>query len=69
MDRFRVESRTIAAIGYDLAAGVLEVEFHDGSVYQYDVPHAMYEGLLDAKSHSKYLRDHIRDVYPFRKIR
>lgn len=37
----------------------LEVEFKNGAVYQYyDVPQSIYEGLMAADSHGRYL-----DIY------
>lgn len=69
MNRIRVSSPTIASIGYDFGAGVLEVEFHDGAIYQYDdVPQSVYLGLLDADPHEDYLNLNIKDVYPDRKV-
>lgn len=35
MKRIYVQSSNVASIGYDAQAGVLEVEFLNGGVYQY----------------------------------
>jgi hypothetical protein len=70
VQRVDVSSSNILAIGYSAAAQILEIEFHDGSIYQYDsVPQSVYQGLMDAASHGQYLSYHIKDQYPYRKIR
>jgi hypothetical protein len=70
MQRINVSSSNISSIGYEPESQVLEIEFHDGSIYQYDgVPQSVYEGLMNASSHGQYLHQHIKDRYPHRKIR
>ena len=40
---------------------ILEVEFLNGSIYQYyDVPEALYVGIMSAESHGKYLNEYIK---------
>ena len=40
---------------------ILEVEFHSGAVYQYyDVPESLFEGLMSADSHGRYLNEFIK---------
>lgn len=57
MDRKYVSSSNISSIG----SQVLEVEFLNGSIYQYyDVPEALYAGLMAADSHGKYLNEYIK---------
>ena len=59
MERQYVSSSNIASIGYDPDNQVLEIEFLSGAVYQYyDVPQSVYDGLMAADSHGKFL-----DVY------
>ena len=61
MDRTYVSSSNIASIGYDPMQMSLEVEFLNGSIYQYyDVPEALYEGIMSAESHGKYLNEYIK---------
>src|SRR5665809_51701 len=44
VDRRTVRSRSVASAGYDERSRTLEVEFTNGSVYQYsDVPLGVYE--------------------------
>lgn len=69
MDRISVSSSNIDSIGYDEIEMVLEVEFLNGGVYQYfDVPLEIYEGFINADSHGKFLRAHIRDIFPCQRI-
>ena len=61
MNRQYVSSSNIASIGYDSTSQILEVEFLNGAVYQYyDVPEALYEGLMAADSHGKFLNEYIK---------
>lgn len=51
MMRFTVASSNVATVGYDEASYTLEVEFKDGSVYQYaQVPASVYSGLFAGSS-------------------
>lgn len=61
MDRKYVLSSDIASIGYNSMSHILEVEFLNGSIYRYyNVPEALYEGLMAADSHGKYLNEYIK---------
>ncbi len=61
MERQHVSSSNIASIGYDQDNMVLEIEFLSGAIYQYyDVPQSIYEGLMAADSHGKYLAAYIK---------
>ena len=70
MDRQRVISRHLAAIGYDEASAVLEVEFVQSGVYQYfAVPSEVYVGLMAAGSHGEYFDIHVKKAgYAYAKI-
>lgn len=69
MDREPVDSSNIAAIGYDAESTTLEVEFLDGSVYQYfDVPEAVYEDFAAAESPGGFLHAEIRGEYRYARI-
>lgn len=69
MDRTPVSSSHLTSVGYDSARSTLEIEFSDGSVYQYfDVPSYEHEGLMQASSHGKYLHAHIRDRYRYTRL-
>ncbi len=61
MNRTSVSSSNIASIGYDAARRVLEIEFLNGSVYQYSsVPESLYNGLMNASSHGSYFDSYIK---------
>lgn len=68
MNRIPVTSSNIASIGYDPASLTLEIEFKDGSVYQYfDVPSTVYEEFMRADSKGQFLHANIRDIYRYAK--
>ena len=70
MNRTYVTSSNIASIGYDADQMILEVEFVNGTIYQYfDVPESLYVGIMSADSHGKYLNEHIkRGGYRYERI-
>ena len=48
-------------MGYDQATKVLEIEFLDGSIYQYfDVSLSIYAGLMKAVSHGQFFDTYIK---------
>ena len=69
MERKTVSSSNIASIGYDENSSTLEVEFLNNSIYQYfDVPQHIYEALMQADSHGKYLAYNINGVFRYSKV-
>ncbi len=69
MNRISVSSSNISSIGYDPTSQVLEVEFNDGSIYQYSgVPQSVYDGFINASSHGQYLHQYIKDAYSCQKV-
>ena len=69
MDRQPVDSSNLSSVGYDADAETLEVEFHDGSVYQYfGVPSATHQSLLQAPSVGSYFNSHVRDSFDHRRL-
>lgn len=69
MVRTQVASSNIASVGYDKESMVLEVEFHNGAVYQYfDVPEEVYIGLIKAPSHRAYFVFEVKDIYESQKL-
>ncbi len=74
MEHISVSSSNIASVGYDAAYDAatctLQIKFHSGGLYEYyNVPYAVYQGLMNAPSHGKYFHQHIKDVYPYKKLR
>ena len=69
MNRTPVTSSSVASIGYDPNTMTLEVEFSDGSVYQYfDVPEPVYQDLMSASSVGTYLNRNIKANYRYAQI-
>lgn len=72
MLRHGVSSSNIAAVGWERdesGAGIMEVEFNSGVVYQYvDVPEWVYQGLLYAPSPGRFLRSNIIDSFQGQRI-
>jgi uncharacterized protein len=69
MNRNHVESSNIESIGYDSMSQTLEIEFLNGSIYQYfDIPQHIYQELIDADSHGKYLAANIKGHYRYSKV-
>ena len=70
MVREKVESTSLASVGYDAEAKVLEIEFAGGGVYQYiDVPQETYEGLMAAESHGSYFDQHVKKAgYEYKRL-
>jgi hypothetical protein len=69
MNRISVSSSHLVSVGYDPLSHTLEIEFKDGSVYQYyNVPSAIYQGLMNASSQGIYFHAHIEGKYQYRKM-
>jgi hypothetical protein len=69
MQRIPVSSSNITSIGYAEDSKILEIEFHNGGVYQYfNVPKSVYEELMSADSHGKYLNATIKPTYKYCKV-
>ncbi|MCC7713227.1 KTSC domain-containing protein [Janthinobacterium lividum] len=69
MERISVESSNVEAIGYDSESQTLEVEFKNGSVYQYfDVPEKIYEEFSAASTIGGYLASSIKGVYRYSRV-
>ncbi len=68
--RIPVASSNIATIGYDKKSNIMEVEFHNGDVYQHiDVPEKVFLELINAPSHGAYYLHEVRAVFGYTKIR
>lgn len=69
MERYSVASSNVASIGYDEASQTLEVEFLNGSIYQYyGVPQAMYDELMQAGSKGRFLNTYIKNAYGYSRV-
>jgi hypothetical protein len=63
-------SRAIVAMAYDRERSELRVSFVGGRVYLYSlVPPALAAALETAASPGAFFNRHIRDRYPYRRVR
>ncbi len=69
MFREPVVSESIATIGYDDDAEVLEVEFVTGAVYRYrGVSQDVFEDFRQAPSKGAFFNRHIKDAYAWEQV-
>jgi hypothetical protein len=65
MNSVAVRSSSLAQIAYDGLRAILQIEFRDGTAYQYDgVPFRIYHDLLRADSKGVYFNQYIRSRFP-----
>jgi hypothetical protein len=61
MNRISVSSSNLVSVGYDVEDKTLEIEFQNGSIYQYyGVPERIYRGFMNAASHGSYFDAYIK---------
>ncbi|MDA9499550.1 KTSC domain containing protein [Bradyrhizobium sp. CCBAU 11357] len=64
MERQAVASSHIASIGYSPGSEILEVEFRNGTIYEYyNVPEVIYEQLMNASSIGQFFNANIRNAF------
>lgn len=70
MTRIRVDSSSIASVGYLPDQRLMEVEFVTGRLYAYEeVPETVFRELLAAESVGRYFSAHVRPAgYRYQKI-
>ena len=69
MERKRVSSSKIRAVGYDPRTQVLEVEFADGKVMAYaGVSPEVHRRFMSAPSPVSFYEDRIAEDYPGRRL-
>jgi hypothetical protein len=69
MERKRISSSKIRAIGYDPKSQVLEVQFSDGRVLAYSgVSPEIHRQFMNAPSPVSFFEDKIADDYPARRV-
>lgn len=69
MEMTPVDSSNVRAIGYDDATSTLQVEFLNGSLYQYfDVPRHVFDGLLAADSVGRYLNEYVKGIFRYSRV-
>jgi hypothetical protein len=56
--------------GYSAETRILEVEYRNGSIYQYfAVPNGVFDSLLSAESKGSFVSQNIRRRYQYRRVR
>jgi hypothetical protein len=69
MDRTPVASSNLASVGYDRELQVLEIEFLNGSVYQYfNVTEDVWEQLMASSSKGSFLNQQIKPFYAYQRV-
>jgi hypothetical protein len=69
MERKRINSSKIRAVGYDPKSQVLEVELRDGAVIAYrGVSQEVHRQFMNAPSPTSYYEDKIADEFSGRRL-
>lgn len=69
MIRKPVVSTNVESVGYDESSRTLEIEFHDGSIYQYfDVPRNVFQELMTAASIGAYVNRELKGRFNYRQV-
>lgn len=69
MERIRIHTPNLRAVGYDAERRLLEIEFNDGSVYQYErVAPDLHRRFMASQSKRSFFEDHIEEVYTRRRL-
>lgn len=66
IERYRIDSGTIKAIGYEL--GTCVVEFHNGSLFAYAMEHRDFEKFSAAESKGRFFNQEIRGRFAGTKL-
>jgi len=70
MERKRINSSNIRSVGYDPRNRLLEVEFSNGNIYQYNgVSDEVQRRFLSSTSAGSYFRDNIEENFSAKRIR
>lgn len=69
LNRIPVTSSNLQSVGYDSSIQILEIEFHNGGIYQYfGVPEYEFTNLLSAPSKGTYFANNIKNRYRYSKV-
>ena len=70
MERKRINSSKIRAVGYDPKSQVLEIEFSDGRLVQYrGVSSEVHRQFLAAPSATSFFEDKIDESFPSTRLK
>ncbi len=69
MERTYVDSSNLESAGYDPTSNILEVEFKNGTLYQYaSVPEYIFHELISANSVGIYFNQNIKNNYECQRV-
>ncbi|AUP76617.1 KTSC domain-containing protein [Kosakonia oryzendophytica] len=69
MHHHSVTSSRIASVGYDSLNRILEIRFHDNSIYQYrDVPERIFSVFLTVVSKGRFYDGVVKGKFPEKKL-
>lgn len=64
----KVNSSNIVESRYDIEKKIMQVEFKNGSIYEYyDIPHAIYTRFRLSESQGKFLHSTIAKSFKYKK--
>ena len=70
MERKRVNTSNIRAVGYDAGKQLLEIEFSSGSIVQYSgVSPEVHRRFVSAPSPGSFYQDQIDENFPSKRVR
>ena len=69
MNREPVASSNLTSIGYDESSQTLEVEFMNGTIYQYyNIGAGLFESLMRAPSKGQFFNQNIKSAFAFSRV-
>ena len=69
IQRQKIESSHLKEIGYEEDVEVMDIQFHNGSVYRYfDVQKDVYDALMNDVSPGTFFHRHVRGWYEYRSL-
>jgi hypothetical protein len=69
MIRQPIASTNVLSVGYDEPSQTLEVEFSNGTVYQYyNVGQSVFDSFMQAPSKGQFLNLNIKNAFAFSRV-
>ena len=69
MKRIPVKSSFFHSVGYNKKSQILEIEFLNGTIYEYsEIPKKLHEGLMAASSLGKYYNQYIKGQFSSKRL-
>lgn len=70
LPQLSLDSSSLLSVGYSGESGIMEIAFHNGSIYRYfAVPPEVHQALLAASSKGRYFNAAIRSCFRFERLR